>query len=533
MDSADPNADLFTPLASGYDPAWSSYPTVPEPFLELPFGYSCQHDEYWNYFGGATNAEFRRALSYNRDARLSFPLDCARAGRITSFFDHQDPLYTGERSGNQIPTTVSTYEGARQADGSGRNPRDYSGHPAWDFRTHAGNSTDTPVLAAAGGIVSAATSGGDAGNYVDLRHPLPGGQVYFTRYFHLANDHWFQDMKARVGDEIQAGVRVGTMDSTGRSTGPHLHFEVQWQIGTSRVVVDPTGFLTSAEFPIDEWTRARPEGGGNPSLLAESYYLWVHPLLVSKWLEPGQPADLTLPSGDVHVDIMAGAVPWTGIGSLLAAPDPRPLSSLAGAGHAFWLRVRSHTGIYLDQLLVDAPVQVTYTPDEVSDLVPGSLALYRWDGTNWQPLPEGWDSASTATFGANGTNQVSANLSQTGLYALLGTPAEDLVAPRTIITLTGTLVPPGSYYTGTVTLEASASDEGGSGLARTEYSLDHGDTWQLYTAPLLFEPPYHLDVWIRSLDGIANVEFPAQGATIWYEGDRPHSVYLPVIMRDE
>ncbi len=70
-------------------------------------------------------------------------------------------------------------------------------------------------VACAGVVVSAGYEKG-YGNTVVVQHP--GG--FETRYAHL------QALKVNVGDQVQASGIIGTVGNTGRSTGPHLHFEV-------------------------------------------------------------------------------------------------------------------------------------------------------------------------------------------------------------------------------------------------------------------------------------------------------------------
>ncbi|WP_121632439.1 peptidoglycan DD-metalloendopeptidase family protein [Tropicibacter alexandrii] len=79
--------------------------------------------------------------------------------------------------------------------------------------------TGTPVMAAAGGTVSYAGPAGGYGNVIYIDH---GGGVQ-TRYAHLSR---FGD-KGQKGTRVAAGEVVGYVGTTGRSTGPHLHFEVR------------------------------------------------------------------------------------------------------------------------------------------------------------------------------------------------------------------------------------------------------------------------------------------------------------------
>ncbi|WP_374443728.1 peptidoglycan DD-metalloendopeptidase family protein [Stella sp.] len=87
----------------------------------------------------------------------------------------------------------------------------------------------TPLHATAPGTVVHAGRKAAYGNTVDVRHA--GGLV--TRYAHLA------DVKVSVGDTVARGDVVGLLGSTGRSTGPHVHYEVMID-GTA---VDPARFL--------------------------------------------------------------------------------------------------------------------------------------------------------------------------------------------------------------------------------------------------------------------------------------------------
>ena len=86
-------------------------------------------------------------------------------------------------------------------------------HSGTDFRGQPG----TPVLAAGGGIVVRCGRLGGYGNSIDIDH---GGGVV-TRYAHLRR------IETKKDAVITAGQEIGQVGSTGRTTGPHLHFEVR------------------------------------------------------------------------------------------------------------------------------------------------------------------------------------------------------------------------------------------------------------------------------------------------------------------
>ncbi len=85
-------------------------------------------------------------------------------------------------------------------------------HAGMDFAGKEGS----PVVATAAGVVTWAGSRSGYGNLVEINH----GGGYATRYGHN------RKILVRVGDTVKKGQIIGEMGSTGRSTGPHVHFEV-------------------------------------------------------------------------------------------------------------------------------------------------------------------------------------------------------------------------------------------------------------------------------------------------------------------
>lgn len=77
--------------------------------------------------------------------------------------------------------------------------------------------TGTPIRAAAGGTVSFAGVRGGYGNVVIVDH-ADGSQTYYAHQ---------NELRVSAGQQVSAGEVVGTVGSTGMSTGPHLHFELR------------------------------------------------------------------------------------------------------------------------------------------------------------------------------------------------------------------------------------------------------------------------------------------------------------------
>ncbi len=98
-------------------------------------------------------------------------------------------------------------------------------HTGMDFRGDTGD----PVRATADGNVTVAGPNGGYGKMVEIDH----GNGLTTRYAHLS------DIGVKVGQRVRAGHIVGKVGSTGRSTGPHLHYETR----INGDAVDPRKFL--------------------------------------------------------------------------------------------------------------------------------------------------------------------------------------------------------------------------------------------------------------------------------------------------
>ena len=102
-------------------------------------------------------------------------------------------------------------------------------HTGLDFPADTG----TPILAAAGGVVVVQEYHSAYGNMVEIDH----GNNLITRYAHASAVH------VKKGDIVKRGQKIAEVGSTGRSTGPHLHFEV-WVSGVPQ---DPKRFLAAGE----------------------------------------------------------------------------------------------------------------------------------------------------------------------------------------------------------------------------------------------------------------------------------------------
>ena len=86
-------------------------------------------------------------------------------------------------------------------------------HEGIDFIADVG----TPIFAAAGGVVVVAEFHSQYGQMIEIDH----GNNFVTRYAHASK------LLVKVGEVVRRGRKIAEVGSTGRSTGPHLHFEVR------------------------------------------------------------------------------------------------------------------------------------------------------------------------------------------------------------------------------------------------------------------------------------------------------------------
>ena len=100
----------------------------------------------------------------------------------------------------------------------------------------------TPVYATADGVVDRAERAGGYGNLVEIDH----GKGIQTRYGHLSK------ILVADGTRVRRGQLIALMGSTGRSTGPHLHYEVR----IDGHAVNPVPFLTTADYLLAAQDRS-------------------------------------------------------------------------------------------------------------------------------------------------------------------------------------------------------------------------------------------------------------------------------------
>ncbi len=128
--------------------------------------------------------------------------------------------------GRPVPGPVTSSYGSRKDPVNKR--RGF--HSGVDFRGKYGSE----VLATADGKVIKAGRKGSLGLFIQIDH----GNGYSTRFGHL------KKYTVRKGDRVKRGQTIGAVGSTGRSTGPHLHYEVRY----NDKPINPKKFLKVADL---------------------------------------------------------------------------------------------------------------------------------------------------------------------------------------------------------------------------------------------------------------------------------------------
>ncbi len=112
----------------------------------------------------------------------------------------------------------------------------FTRRPAFHSGLDFAGPTNSPIYSTAPGVVSFTGVRSGYGKTIEIDH----GRGFKTRYAHL------QAIGVRPGQKVTVGTRIGGMGSTGRSTGPHLHYEV-WVNGRAQ---NPSRFVKAGDYVL-------------------------------------------------------------------------------------------------------------------------------------------------------------------------------------------------------------------------------------------------------------------------------------------
>lgn len=466
-------------------------------FMDFPVPYDGGNENF-----GGTLDQFRQA-SNREDV----------GGRISSFFDHEYPVFPWTLFGIQFrgdePPDRPAGNSVLIFDGIRLDQDWYTGHTGYDIIPLPSFTQNTPVFAAADGILTAAEITPTGNHQIKINHVVPDG-IYQTVYMHLQEDQYWNASRQRAGQPVKAGTRIGTMGTTGNSTGIHLHFEVYFDASGKGEFnnynrVDPYGFIAvDAQDPWDtDEMLVTADGRQLKHQGVVSRYLWRQRLGIKATV--GSAAGKVVAQegqaqGKLAACVAADTLPPGAALLVDWSPDTPPTSTLMGTGNSYVISAQDAQGKPVQTFGAPITLSLQYTTSDVaniaadiSELSPGlfrsvqyspndmadidrlSLGVFRFDvgAQAWRPIPSSVDFERHIATGL---------FSQPGKYALMGRPVRDILPPKTTITLLGNQVQPG-FYVGDIMVQLDSVDVGPSDVTAISYTLDFGDTWLPYTGP--------------------------------------------------
>jgi len=177
--------------------------------------------------GPLIDAKDPRALAAILDVDTDFAQRIQHVA--TDLGDSRDLSSTVEKLPLSRPT-----QNTEQTSGFGVRADPFTGRPAFHAGQDFAGPIGTPIRSTGPGVISFTGVRTGYGNTIEIDH----GHGFKTRYAHLSV------ISVSVGERVALGQRIGAMGSTGRSTGPHLHYEV-WVDGRPQ---NPKRFLEAGDY---------------------------------------------------------------------------------------------------------------------------------------------------------------------------------------------------------------------------------------------------------------------------------------------
>ncbi|MEM6490561.1 MAG: M23 family metallopeptidase, partial [Pseudomonadota bacterium] len=127
----------------------------------------------------------------------------------------------------------------RVTSGFGRRTDPINGRPAMHYGLDLAHAMSAPILATSPGKVVFSGWKGNYGRFVEIDH----GAGVRTRYGHL------HKILVRRGETVDFRQKIGTLGNSGRSTGPHLHYEIT----VDGRPLNPQKFIAAGRYVLKEW----------------------------------------------------------------------------------------------------------------------------------------------------------------------------------------------------------------------------------------------------------------------------------------
>jgi hypothetical protein len=151
---------------------------------------------------------------------------------------------------------VSPVDSYYVSSGFGKRRDPFTGRPAMHYGIDLSGALKSPVWSTASGVVTFAGYAGAHGKSVVISH----GNGVTTRYSHLYK------ILVRKGQDVPFRYKIGLMGSTGRSTGPHLHYEIHFR----GVPQDPAKFFKAGSYAFKAGPASRVVAAGSADMAADT-----------------------------------------------------------------------------------------------------------------------------------------------------------------------------------------------------------------------------------------------------------------------
>ncbi len=161
------------------------------------------------------------------------PEEAVFAGRVAQVAARMEEARHFEGLVESLPLAMPIGVPSRFTSPFGLRTDPFTKRPGWHNGVDMAAYWNAPIVAAGPGKVIFAGSKRGYGRAVDIDH----GQGFVSRYAHLNR------ISVKRGDEVSIGDKLGTMGSSGRSTGPHLHYEVYF----NGKPYDPADFMKAGK----------------------------------------------------------------------------------------------------------------------------------------------------------------------------------------------------------------------------------------------------------------------------------------------
>lgn len=413
---------------------------------------------------------------------------------ITSYFDHAYPLlaYGYKSEPKEDADTTVNFWGDKE-----KTPKlYYSSHDGVDFGLKYG----TPIVAPAPGYASYSYSDG-GGHTIKIDHQ----NGYQTQYLHLQKEGRFVTADDKEPKWIDKGQQVGLVGLTGNTTGPHLHFGVRYDKNQNGDFMDdiPDGrvdpYSWQDERREDPWEVFSWKDALGDHTGSESYYLWKE-LLDGKsiylsgedgFISVGR-ASLTIPADASNKQLTLKAEKSTQSNIEFADITKRYIEGTATRFTAF-----DNVGSSISTFSELLEIAFDLSQLNLANIIPSSLKIFYFNTQDqiWEEIASVWDDSTKSITGFTD------HLSE---FAVFGDKI-DPNPPSTSIEIAGNLN--GSWYTSYPNITLTATDgENESGLAKTFFSLDGGDSWEEYLATTQIAKEGIFAVLYRSSDLADNYE---------------------------